>query len=76
MGMNSLVVPRALLIHRNKKAKANRSRSRNDSSGDSLASDEESEEAQADAEEYANVPLVKVCNIHLTYSIFMHIMLF
>ncbi|VDO04167.1 unnamed protein product [Rodentolepis nana] len=56
MGVNSLVVPRALLQQRMKEARAQRSRS---NSPGSLASEEESEEAQADAEEYANIPLLK-----------------
>nr|CDS29027.1 telomerase binding protein EST1A [Hymenolepis microstoma] len=73
MGMNSLVVPRALLQQRMKEARARRSRS--NSSG-SLASEEESEEAQADAEEYANIPLLKLTKTFSLYFMHTHGLLF
>ncbi|VUZ45771.1 unnamed protein product [Hymenolepis diminuta] len=73
MGMNSLVVPRALLQQRMKEARARRSRS--NSSG-SLVSEEESEEAQADAEEYANIPLLKLTKTFSLYFMHTHGLLF
>lgn len=56
MGMSSLVVTRDLVQQGIKEVRGERSRSNSGSQG----SEDELEEAQADAEEYANIPLLKV----------------